>query len=258
MANSAAEQLLGWSYKHNGDWDKIYADVSSKQPFDFSVTPLADIKSKLYGKYITLLDSDYPDYIRSRVAKAPWCIFYRGDVNLLNENNAIGIVAHRISISQAINKYSTYALVQAIKRYAPKNHIYLQISDEYRELAFKTFKKYAGEGKQIIEFTDKSLKDYDMSYPANQQANLVMSVKWDTNPAPSVAEFQLFTKTCEKIVVVECPPAHTSVADIYISTGLADNKDIEVVPYPFFDSYHANNDIIADGALVFLCEKEDK
>ena len=128
MAHSASEQILGWSYKHNGDWDKIYADVSSKQPFDFSVTPLADIKSKLYGKYITLLDSDYPDYIRSRVTKAPWCIFYRGDVGLLNENNAIGIVAHRILISQAINKYSTYALVQAIKRYAPKNHIYLQIS----------------------------------------------------------------------------------------------------------------------------------
>ena len=256
MAYSASDNLLGWSYKHNGDWDKIYAEVKTKEPFDFTTTPLNTIKSKVYGKYVTLLDSDYPEYVRSRVTKAPFCMFYKGDINLLNENNAIGIIAYKISTSQAINKYSKYALIQAIKQYAPHNHIYLQISDEYREIAVKTFRKYAGEGKKLIEFTGNSLKDYEVSTPSSSQSDLVISTKWDSNPSLEFARVYMFIRTCEKIVVTECPPAQTSVADVFINGGISENKDVEVVPYPFFDTFHANNDIIADGAFMFKQTKE--
>lgn len=258
MAHSASENLLGWSFIHNGDWDKIYAEINTKKPFDFTTTPLATIKSKIYGNYVTLLDSDYPEYFRSRVAKAPFCIFYKGDINILNENNAVGIIAYKISISQAINKYSQYALIQAIKQYAPNNHIYLQVSEEYRELAIKTFRKYAGIDKHLIEFTNKSLQDYDASIPTSNHSDLVITTRWNSDNTPVVAMLQSFSKTCKKIVVTECPPARSSVADMFINMAISDNKDLEVVPYPFFDKYHANNDLIADGALMFKQTEEDK
>lgn len=256
MAYSVSDNLLAWSYKHNGDWDKIYADINTRKPFDFTTTPLNTIKSKVYGKYVTLLDPDYPEYVRSRVAKAPFCMFYKGDINLLQENNAIGIIAYKISISQAINKYSKYALIQAIKQYAPHNHIYLQVSDEYREIAVKTFRKYAGKDKKLIEFTGNSLKDYEILTPSSSQSDLVISTKWDSNPSLESTQVYMFIKTCEKIVVTECPPARTSVVDAFINEGISENKDVEVVPYPFFDTFHANNDIIADGAFMFKQTKE--
>lgn len=256
MAYSASDNLLGWSFHHNGDWDKIYTDIKSKEPYDFSICSLADIKKKAYGKCATLLDSNYPDYFRSRVAKAPFCLLYKGDIDILSENCAVGIIAYKISISQAINKYSLYALIQAIKQYAPHNHIYLQVSDEYREVAVKTFRKYAGTGKKLIEFINGSLEDYDKEIPTSNQSDIILSTKWTSNSDPVVALFQAFTKTCEKVIVTECPPAGASIADALINMTLTDNKDIEVVPYPFFDKYHANNDIIADGALVFKQDKE--
>lgn len=259
MAYSASENLLGLSYEENGDWSKIHAHVTAKETYDFSKKSLADIKKEIFGKYATLLDPEYPDFLRARVAKTPFCIFWQGPINILTENNAITILAQQMSVSTSINKYSKYALIQAIKRYAPHNDIILRVSDVYRKAAIQAFRKYAGPNSHIIEFTEQCLKDYYLKYPSDQQSDLVLSCKWKTGTAASTEGF-LHGTICasKKLVAAEIPPAHQAyISSIILDLAAGSNKDIEAVPYPFFDEFHGNNQLISEGAFVFLAKEEE-
>lgn len=255
MTLTASEILLYYSYKHNGDKDKIAKDITDKAPVDTTTLPFNTIKSAIYGSYTTLLDKEYPIALRNAVLY-PFCLFYKGDLNIIDNNIAIGILAEKLSVSQAINSYSKYALVQVIKKYAPQHNIYLQISDEYHKLAVKTFRKYAGEGKKLIEFTNKSLKDYELTTPSTEQSDLVMSVRWNTDNS-FYTELQAFAVVCEKIIVVESPNNNTFVSP-FLGVAIANLKTVEVVPYPFFDTSHRNNTFIAQGSSIYQQNEEEK
>lgn len=258
MAYSASDFLLGWVWQENGQFDEITTHITKRENFDFSTKPLADIKSEIYGgNYVTLIDNDYPEFIRTGASKPPYCLFWKGDLGILSRNNAVTIVAYKTSVSDHINTYSKYALIQVIKKYAPNNDIIFSISDEYHDIAMQTFEKYKGPNSHSIEFIDMSLSDYELKYASSRQANLVVAYRFRTDRTiPNQMGIRTATITAtKKLVVAECSSVSTPV--LVLLTASEGNVETEVVPYPFFDGLHGNNKLIKQsfGEIMFLEEE---
>ena len=92
------EKILYYALKYRGDWDKIYADLSSG--IDPDEKEALELNKTVASNYITILDEIYPDCLR-RTPKAPFILFYHGDISLIEESRQkIAVVGSR--------KYSTY------------------------------------------------------------------------------------------------------------------------------------------------------
>lgn len=79
--------LLYLFKKYNGDWDKIYQAIADKLPID------EDDIEKCYRDsvdnmemFITIIDEIYPESLK-QVFKAPFVLFYSGDISLLSKVN---------------------------------------------------------------------------------------------------------------------------------------------------------------------------
>lgn len=90
---NSREILLYLSLKFNGDWDKIYKDLSEHKEYDSS-------EAKTYfdsfkGNYITFLDEEYPESLK-QFSKPPFVIYYIGDISLISDkNNKLAVVGSR-------------------------------------------------------------------------------------------------------------------------------------------------------------------
>lgn len=256
MAVTASDLILAYTYDRNGDWDAITHDIKNKKEFDFTATPMATIKSKIFGNYTTLIDEDYPLYAKKCQMKKPLCLFYKGNLNAIEENKSILVYAYRSSKSPALEKYARYALVQTIKKYAPKNDIVLQVSREYHDLAVKAFRKYAGPDSHIAEILQYlNISDYFLTF--SERSDLVMSVRYESDYTIKPHEGVVATalQASKKVVVVEGDKEHLPAV---VHFALVENKDVEVVPYPFFDKDHSNNNLISEGALMFSVEEQEE
>lgn len=91
------EILLYLALKHEGNWDAIYEEVSSKS--EPNTEEAKELFKNLKSKYITLLDDEYPEDLK-QAKKPPFVLFYYGDISLLKSKFKLGVVGSR--------KYSEY------------------------------------------------------------------------------------------------------------------------------------------------------
>lgn len=71
--------LLYFSLKHEGDFKKIYESLKAKEPVDEN--EFIKLKRVLKTKYVTILDSNYPDFLK-QVSCPPFVLFYEGNLKL--------------------------------------------------------------------------------------------------------------------------------------------------------------------------------
>jgi Predicted Rossmann fold nucleotide-binding protein involved in DNA uptake len=77
----ARNLLIGLSIKHNGDWEKIYKAVSSKDVEELE--SFIEQFEKSGCKALTMLDKEYPDSLKHSY-QPPFVLFYEGDLSLLD------------------------------------------------------------------------------------------------------------------------------------------------------------------------------
>ena len=65
--------LLYFALKYNGDYKKIYEAIQNKEIADKE--ELENIETKINCKYITIIDSNYPLYLRN-ISMPPLVLFY--------------------------------------------------------------------------------------------------------------------------------------------------------------------------------------
>ena len=84
--------LVYFAIKYQGDWDRIYKAINQKEKVD------ADEMNRVIEtnkeKYITLLSDNYPERLK-RIYKPPFVLFYRGNIDFINENKTIAIIGSR-------------------------------------------------------------------------------------------------------------------------------------------------------------------
>ena len=80
-----ANEILAKTYVGNGgNWNKTYECLLKKD--------LKTDETDVLGDFITILDKEYPDRLK-QVHKPPFVLFYKGNLDLLGNDKAIGIVA---------------------------------------------------------------------------------------------------------------------------------------------------------------------
>ena len=78
---------------YEGDWDKIYEDLTSHTEHDEK--EVEKTLKKIKSNYIIMTDEEYPESLRN-VFKAPFVLFYYGDISLLSDtHHKLGVVGTR-------------------------------------------------------------------------------------------------------------------------------------------------------------------
>ena len=77
---SSRELILYLSLLYEGDWERIYSHLQNKDPIDED-DAIKRIK-KVKSKYITIIDEEYPVYLKS-IFRPPFVLYYYGDISLI-------------------------------------------------------------------------------------------------------------------------------------------------------------------------------
>ncbi len=98
---SQRELLLAMSYKHSGDWQKIYEDCVLKNMPTLEEINLA--KKRVRSGYITILDPDYPEYLK-KYYRPPFVLYYHGDISLINSpKDNLSVIGSRDCLQEDID-----------------------------------------------------------------------------------------------------------------------------------------------------------
>ena len=88
------EILIYLSYFTNGNWNKMLSIINRRE-LEMDDEKTLQAVSKMKCKAITMLDEDYPVYLKS-VYKPPIVLFYYGDIELLkNPSRNVAVVGSR-------------------------------------------------------------------------------------------------------------------------------------------------------------------
>ena len=74
--------VLYFAIKYDGDFNRIYEALLNKEKFDGET--LCKMKEQLDCQYISIFDEKYPLGLR-KINCPPFVLFYKGNINLLNE-----------------------------------------------------------------------------------------------------------------------------------------------------------------------------
>lgn len=87
--------LIYFAIKYKGDWDKIYKALEEKEKV--TLDEIRELEDKLKSskwQIITILDMNYPNKLKEAY-KPPFVIWYKGDINLLN-NKFICVTGNQV------------------------------------------------------------------------------------------------------------------------------------------------------------------
>ncbi len=86
--------LIYLSYITNGNWDQMLKIINTKK-LDIDENLINNEISKMKCKTLTMLDKEYPSYLKA-LYKPPLVLYYYGDISLLdNLNNNLAVVGSR-------------------------------------------------------------------------------------------------------------------------------------------------------------------
>lgn len=85
MSTKNSLLLLALAIKYEGNWSSMYFDIQKKE-FPSEDSEYMEQAKNYKGKYITILDDEYPEYLKSNGVRPPLVLFYEGDINILNSN----------------------------------------------------------------------------------------------------------------------------------------------------------------------------
>ncbi len=109
------EHLIALAVKHQGDWNEIYKALVDKE--DLSDEEIESYLKHINSKVLTMLDDDYPDYLKRIIYRPPIVLFYYGDISLIQDpKKNIAVVGSRDASSIGI-KNTTNIVSELAKEY---------------------------------------------------------------------------------------------------------------------------------------------
>ena len=221
--SKARDILIAVSKKHNGEWDKIYHDISNGT-FDDECEPSTD-------KCITILDKEYPERLRNDCYRPPFVLYYEGDINLLK-----GYVA---KIAIASPKSQNIRLENMFDKVYSNDYIYIVDESALSKYVIKTLNM-----KVIYIVSDMENADKKLVQKVVENGGLVIS----ENSLDLLAHYRIMASLCDKALVVAC--SQRSGGNLLVSFTLQQGKDVLVIPLSPLDNVdYANNTFIAEGAI---------
>ncbi len=242
------EIIIAEAIFHDGDYDKIYRDLSSHKTF--SLEEAHEICKSLKCQALTILDRDYPEYLR-HMFKPPFVIFYYGDISLLNEpSSALGVVGTRDPSTQ--KEQLTYELVSKLCK------DYIIVSGLAKGIDRAAHKAAIENGGRTVAILGSGI---DLCYPTenldlyeeikNSGKHLIIS-EYPNLSTPDMKHFpfrnRLIAMFSKGILVTES--AKRSGTSITVNYGLLFGRDIMCVPSNDLNNSGCNFYIKQGAALV--------
>lgn len=248
---NAREILIHFALKYNGEWDKIYNAIQSKE--EISEVEQNELVAKLGNqKTITILDENYPEKLKQSY-RPPFVLFYKGDLSLLNSEET--------KVATLSSKNPTDYTIKSIDKIT---------SELTSEIVINGLAK-GGDRKVLENVLNRGLKaicvlgcGIDYVYPKENQdlyekveQNGLLISEYPSLVEPHVSNFynrnRIIASICDKVLGFQVNTHSGSL--VLIEQVLNNGKDIYIVPQPIFEENISNNMLIREGAC--LVEKID-
>ena len=237
--------ILYFALKYKGDYFKIKEAIKNKE--QVSKDLLDTIEKKIKCKYVTIIDANYPRFLKS-ISTPPFILFYYGDLSLLYRNNMIAVIGKRENSDYG--KEMTEKIVEGLKDYHATiiSGMALGIDSIAHNQALKSnLKTVAVLGGGIDYCYPQSNKEL---YEKIKKEGLIISeFPGEIIPEPKnfLIRNRIIAGLCESIIVVEAN--YKSGTMNTVSYGLEFGKDIYAVP-SLANSNSGCNLLIKQGAQL--------
>lgn len=247
------EILLYISLMFNGDWDKIYNFIKTKQPLN--IEDAKSVVKNFKGDYVTLIDNNYPSSLKNS-RKPPFVLFYKGNYNLLLEDES------RILSCIGSRKASTYGkdITSKIIKNLPNDIIIVSglakgIDGIAHKAAIDSNKKtiaVLGCGVNYVY----PLENKDLYDEILKHEGLILSEYADMcEPKPDYFLYRNRIIACLSRLLLVSESYGKSGCNSTISFALQENKDICCVPFKAGENSNCNK-LIKEGAYLVESEKD--
>ena len=241
------EIIIAEAIFHDGDYDKIYRDLSTHKYF--SLEEAHEICKSLKCNALTILDKEYPEYLR-HMFKPPFVLFYYGNISLINDpSSALGVVGTRDPSPQ--KEQLTYDLVSKLCK------DYIIVSGLAKGVDRTAHKAVLDNGGRTIAILGSGI---DVCYPTEnldiyeqiKSGRHLLLSEYPNNSEPASRHFpfrnRLIAMFSKGILVTES--ALRSGTSITVNYGLLFGRDIMCVPSNDLNNSGCNFYIKQGAALV--------
>lgn len=246
MTNGLEELVLYFSLKYEGDFQKIYEAVMSKEKVDEKLKK--ELMEKLKCKYVTIFSEDYPEMLK-QINCPPFVLFYYGDLKLLD---TVTVAVEGTVNPTDYGKKATEKVVNELisKQYTVVSGLGLGVNAIAHDVSIKN------NGKTIAILGS----GIDNCYP-KENINLYNEIKSNhlllsEYPFNKLATRQnlmfrsrLISGLSKTVVLTEVEIKSPKV--VTAGYALEQSKDIYCVPTSIDNEKNGCNDLIKNGANVY-------
>lgn len=240
------EILIAEAVYYHGNWEEIVNAIRKRELLP--IGDVIDINRRLKCKAITIMDEEYPEYLKE-LYRPPIVLFYYGDIKLIKDiRKNVAIVGTRKPSETGIG--ITKEITKGIaKKYNIVSGLALGIDSVAHEEAIKS-------GGKTIAVLGCGI---DMCYPSRNREiyeeikrNHLLVSEYPEKTAPTQSSFpernRLIAQFSRGIVVTES--RRKSGTSITVNYGLWYNRDIMCVPSTCYNDSGCNMFIREGAALV--------
>lgn len=237
-------QLLYYAVKYRGDYHRISKALITNEKWE---------KIIYDGKYITLMDEDYPDLLLSLKYK-PWVLFYEGNLDLLKEK-MIGVVG-----SREMSNYGCYC-VDCLMSHL--NQMYGIVSGMARGIDGYAHQKAINNKRATIGIIGCGLnivypKENASLYDNMKKHHLILS-EYPNDTKPLAHHFpwrnRIIAALSESLIVVEAKAKSGTM--ISVNEALELSKPIYCFPHRFNDEIGIGCNILIEQGSGMINKIED-
>lgn len=246
MTNGLEELVLYFSLKYEGDFQKIYEAVVSKEKVDEKLKN--ELMEKLKCKYVTIFSEDYPEMLK-QINCPPFVLYYYGNLKLLD---TVTVAVEGTVNPTDYGKIVTEKVVNELisKNYTVVSGLGLGVNAIAHDVSIKNNGKtiaILGSGidncypKENINLYNEIKSNHLLlsEYPFNRLAtrqNLMFRSRLISGLSKTVVLTEVETKS-PKVVTA--------------GYALEQSKDIYCVPTSIDNEKNGCNDLIKNGANVY-------
>ncbi|MCU4116891.1 DNA-processing protein DprA [Mycoplasma zalophi] len=241
--------LLYLTFKNRGNWEKILEDLN--KPSKITQDNLQKLQTKVqeieFQNYITILDKSYPIEFKN-VYKPPFCIFYSGNLELLDHKNKICLSGNYLTKNiEDLIEFTTKKLFE-------KNPDTVLVTTAKNILEMKIVLNFLKNKQKIIFISSFNIQSIFSSFPElrNFENNfLIISEYYDSKMNllnKQISSYRLLAAVSEKLILYSLYKSKTfsNKIDLFLEQG----KEIFAFPNVDNDQNNVINNLIDEGAKI--------
>ena len=116
MFPTPSDTMVALAVRYQGDWAQTYSAMHHHE--ELTDEEVIDLLSTVRSKTVTILDDDYPAFLRDGCIRPPLVLFYYGDLSLIqNVDRILTVVGARAPSTYAIGKTREICREMVVKDY---------------------------------------------------------------------------------------------------------------------------------------------